>query len=478
MIDLASVSLGKVRYNSPWTQVVILGFVTFCSVGMYSAVNNLGAGGTRDTQLNDMASSVLYGVFAITGFFAGSINNVLGPRLTLSLGTTGYSIYIGGLWAFQVHGTRWFLILAGGILGFSAALFWAAQGAIMMSFPLEKDKGRSFAVFWSLFQLGTLVGSSIALGIEAHSNLPSVSTGVYLAFMIIMLTAIATSWLLLPPHLVVRGDGTVPLLEDAIGPRQEFHEFVQLFKDYRLLALLPMFFSSNYFYSYQGAITAFLFNGRTRALTALLTGVGSITGAILIGLVTDQLPFHRRTRALCGLVVVLLMNILVWSGGLGFQVKFSRTDELILGGHRPLDWTVHAAAGPLILLMAYYLADAMYQGLAYYVMSALSNDPFKLARMAGYYKGLQSAGSAVSFGMDAVKTPFLGELLISWLLLLVSLPFCAWVIHTIRETNYVVEGTVEVDTTSDVRNNSNAATEAVVMTEIPHMGGEKTLSLA
>lgn len=45
----------------------------------------------------------------------------------------------------------------------------------------------------------------------------------------------------------------------------------------------------------------------------------------------------------------------------------------------------------------------MYQGLAYYVMSALSNDPFKLARMAGYYKGLQSAGSAVSFGMDAVK---------------------------------------------------------------------------
>lgn len=93
-----------------------------------------------------MASSVLYGVFAITGFFAGSINvrasissqdikcaclcrlyltssqNVLGPRLTLSLGTTGYSIYIGGLWAFQVHGTRWFLILAGGILGFCMSL--------------------------------------------------------------------------------------------------------------------------------------------------------------------------------------------------------------------------------------------------------------------------------------------------------------------------------------------------------------------
>lgn len=57
----------------------------------------------------------------------------------------------------------------------------------------------------------------------------------------------------------------------------------------------------------------------------------------------------------------------------------------------------------MLTLRLDYLADAMFQGLAYYTMSALSNDPFKLARMAGYYKGVQSAGSAVSFGMDAVK---------------------------------------------------------------------------
>ena len=54
----------------------------------------------------------------------------------------------------------------------------------MMSYPEEKDKGRAFSVFWSIFQLGTLVGSAIALGIEANSTLPSVSTGVYLAFMV------------------------------------------------------------------------------------------------------------------------------------------------------------------------------------------------------------------------------------------------------------------------------------------------------
>ena len=42
-------------------------------------------------------------------------------------------------------------------------------------------------------------------------------------------------------------------------------------------------------------------------------------------------------------------------------------------------------------------------------MGAITNDPFKLARYAGFYKALQSAGSAGSFGMDAVATPFLNE---------------------------------------------------------------------
>lgn len=42
-------------------------------------------------------------------------------------------------------------------------------------------------------------------------------------------------------------------------------------------------------------------------------------------------------------------------------------------------------------------------------MSALTNDPFTLARFAGLYKAVQSAGSAVSYGMDATTTPFLTE---------------------------------------------------------------------
>ena len=51
----------------------------------------------------------------------------------------------------------------------------------MMSYPLEKDKGKAFAVFWSIFQFGSLIGSLIALAINIRSGkLSAVSTATYL----------------------------------------------------------------------------------------------------------------------------------------------------------------------------------------------------------------------------------------------------------------------------------------------------------
>lgn len=268
----------------------------------------------------------------------------------MSLGTTGYSLYLGSLWCFQLNGTRWFLILAGGILGFSASLFWAAQGSVMMSYPMEKDKGRSFTAFWVIFQMGTFIGAAIALGIQFNSTLPSVSNGVYIAFMIIMLTSIVSSWLVLSPEAVVRGDGTLVELEASLTPKEALHQFIQMFKDWRMVALFPMFFASNYFYAYQGAITAALFNGRTRALVSLLTGLGSMIGSIIIGTITDILPFGRRNRALIGCAVVFLLTCAVYGGGVYFQTQFTRESVEVAGLKIPWDWTDKQAAGPIVLL--------------------------------------------------------------------------------------------------------------------------------
>lgn len=109
-----------------------------------------------------------------------------------------------------------------------------------------------------------------------------------------------------------------------------------------------------------------------------------------------------------------------------------------------------------------YFADACYQALVYWIMSALTNDPFTLARFAGLYKAVQSAGAAGSYGMDAVSTPWMNELvsllpvvrtqaltsapqLASWLMMVFSFPLAFLVLRTVKETNYDQEEVVYVD---------------------------------
>jgi hypothetical protein len=71
--------------NTPLAQIIILGFIAFCSPGMFNSLNGLGAGGrmSKDVALTDAANAALYACFAIVGFFAGSIVNKFGPKYTL-----------------------------------------------------------------------------------------------------------------------------------------------------------------------------------------------------------------------------------------------------------------------------------------------------------------------------------------------------------------------------------------------------------
>jgi hypothetical protein len=61
--------------RTPTAQVVLMGITCFATTGMYSAISNLGAGGTQDVALSDTTNGILYGFFAVTGLVSGGINN-------------------------------------------------------------------------------------------------------------------------------------------------------------------------------------------------------------------------------------------------------------------------------------------------------------------------------------------------------------------------------------------------------------------
>lgn len=155
-------------YASPQVQLVLVAFVCFLCVGMYNALSGLGGGGQVSAKPADNANSALYSTFSVVGFFAGTFANRLGIRLTLSLGGLGYCVYASSYLCYSHTQNTGYVIFAGALLGVCAGLLWTAQGAIMMSYPPEESKGKYISWFWSIFNLGGVIGALVS-SIVQHS---------------------------------------------------------------------------------------------------------------------------------------------------------------------------------------------------------------------------------------------------------------------------------------------------------------------
>ncbi|ANB14733.1 membrane transporter (predicted) [Sugiyamaella lignohabitans] len=408
---------------------------------MFDALSGLGAGGQRaaSVSLTDEANAALYACFAVVGFFGGSIVNTLGPRYTFFLGTLGYTIYIGSLWSLDRNGNRGFVVAGGVLCGISAGLLWSVHGMITMAYPEEKDKAKGFAITWSLLSIGATLGGLIPLLQNLHRPDDSgVNTGTYLGFLIVMLVGVCVSLTLCDPKAVRRKSG-LPL-EDfkQTDFRTEIIGVFKLVTDKKIMMLLPAFFASNFFYSYQFGMNAFYFSLRTRSLNSLIYWLTQVIGTFFIGAVLDNHRMGRRKRGLLGLAIVSIFVLGTWAGGVAFQVTFTRKTD----PPPNVDWTSSKFGGPFVLYFMYGMSDAMWQSWCYWIMGSLTNETFRLARYAGFYKGIQSAGSAISFGIDAAGTPFMNEVVANFILMGCSIPLMAYVACQTVETNYGLESEI------------------------------------
>jgi hypothetical protein len=70
------------------------------------------------------------------------IINRFGYKWSLVFGTVGYVIYSAALYTNNRYGTVWFVYFGSAACGISAGLFWATEGAIMLSYPEPEMRGR------------------------------------------------------------------------------------------------------------------------------------------------------------------------------------------------------------------------------------------------------------------------------------------------------------------------------------------------
>ena len=89
------------------------------------------------------SSTILYSLYALFSLFSGSIVNFPGSRLTLASGGIVYTLYASywSYWSYNHTANKGFMYFAGAACGIAAAFLWSAEGAMILSLPIEKDKG-------------------------------------------------------------------------------------------------------------------------------------------------------------------------------------------------------------------------------------------------------------------------------------------------------------------------------------------------
>lgn len=367
------------RYNSPLVQVVLIGVVCFCCPGMFNALSGMGGGGQVDHTASNNANTALYTTFAVFGVLGGGIYNILGPHLTLFAGCSTYVLYAGSFLYYNHYHHQAFAIAAGAILGIGAGLLWAAQGAIMTSYPPVNRKGTYISLFWSIFNMGGVIGGLIPFFLNYHrTKAASVNDATYIGFMIFMSAGTVLSLAILPPSKVVRNDGTkcTQILYSSVST--EALEILRLFMNWKMLLIVPAAWSSNFFYTYQfNNVNSALFNLRTRGLNSVVYWAAQMLGSVGIGYLMDFSFKSRRMRGFVGIGVVAVFSSAIWGGGLANQLRYSKNN---LPDKLDFKDSGSAFAGPFVLYFSFGLLDAMFQSMVYWVIGALANDSEILSR--------------------------------------------------------------------------------------------------
>ncbi|CAO3570621.1 unnamed protein product [Mortierella alpina] len=78
--------------------------------------------------------------------------------------------------------------------------------------------------------------------------------------------------------------------------------------------------------------------------------------------------------------------------------------------------------------------DAAFAVYCFWLMGALSNKHDELSRYAGFFKSIQSLGSAVAAPLDLAQTPLLAYLITNWILCAISIATMFLVTRTISDT--------------------------------------------
>lgn len=271
---------------------------------------------------------------------------------------------------------------------------------MIMSLPLEKDKGKYVGIFYGVSFFGTVVGAIIPTvenwGITTAG---SVNDGTYIALFVLMLMGSLVACFVSNPSKIVRNDGSRVMVPRQTSFVQELKNLILAIKrEPWIILFFPYSFAGLWYIPYQSNdFNAYFFDLRTRAFGSLWFDFGQFVTAVILGLLLDFKKLgDRRRRAFIGWTLLFVLINAVFIGGV-FPARESQR------GQSPahlLDVYDSKAAGYIALYTFYGAVDGAWQTFAWWIMGALSNDPLVLSIYSAFYKVFGAMGAAIVFSLD------------------------------------------------------------------------------
>ncbi|KFY36387.1 hypothetical protein V494_05069 [Pseudogymnoascus sp. VKM F-4513 (FW-928)] len=382
-------------------------------------MNGLGVGGSQSPDLVNAANALLYAFMTVTCFAGPWLTNIIGFRWTLAIAALGYPLYAAGLYVNNRFGSTWFVYLGAVACGITAGFFWSVEGAIATGYPEQEKRGRYIATWFTFRNFGNIIGGSIALAINHNTKQRGkVGYETYLGFIAIQCLGFFFALLLSNPEKVQRDDGTRIEARRGTPWRTEGREMWRLLRSKSILLLIPLFWYYGWVQAYPGTYLATYFSVRSRALASFLSAVVGTLATWVCGSIVD-LPWtkRRQTRAITAFVLIALTNSATWIWAVYIQNEYRHTKPT-------LDWGDQKSFGRGFgLYMFERISLGMVENYIYWCISNLSDSPGDQIRYSSLLRGIETAGVAVGFGVQAVPTALIATASINFAFWFIALPF-------------------------------------------------------
>ncbi|KAI1650925.1 MFS general substrate transporter [Daldinia loculata] len=434
-------------FRSTLFQILVVGICAFSAPGIWTAMNGLGVGGSQSPDLVNAANALLYAFMTVTCFGGPWLTNAIGFRWTLSIGTLGYPLYAAGLYVNNRWGNTWLVYVGAVTCGISAGFFWSVEGAVSTGYPEHHKRGRYIATWFTFRNFGNIIGGAISLGLNVNVNQRGqVGYQTYLVFIAIQCLGCPLALLLSNPEKVQRDDGTRIEAPRGIHWRTELREMWRLIRSSSILLLTPLFWYFGWAQAYPGTYLATYFTVRSRALGGFMSAIVGTLATWLGGSLVDvHWTKKRQTRAISTYVLIALLNSATWIWAVYIQNEYRHTLPI-------LDWGNQAEFGRGFgVYMFERLSAGMVENYIYWCISNLSDSPGDQIRYSSLLRGIETAGLAVGFGIQAVPTALIVTASINLALWFIALPFSYYatlrVVKKFNELDKKRDEIVDVETT-------------------------------